>query len=91
MGERNVEEQKRALAQMVESVATGLYQQDKERGVEQMESLITELLKLVKEDSLGLNMEAVNQVLVAAMNALETRNYVLLADILSYDLKELLV
>lgn len=83
-------EQKAIVIQMVEDIAMGLYQQDKRRGVEQMETLIKELLNFVKQDELDINVEKFNKVLVAVMNALEIRDYVLLADILSYDLKELL-
>lgn len=90
-----MEERKIALAQMVESVAMGVYQQDKEKGLEQMNGLFGELLKMAKEmeteNVLSLNIEVINQVLIEAMKALEARDYVLLADILFYDLKEALV
>lgn len=84
-------EEKVAMAQIVENVAMGLYQQDKVRGVDQMECMITALMELVRDDSMCLDLNMVNEVLVEAMKALEERNYVLLADILSYDLKSLLV
>lgn len=84
-------EEKVAMAQIVENVAMGLYQQDKVRGVDQIECMITALMELVRDDSMCLDLNMVNEVLVEAMKALEERNYVLLADILSYDLKSLLV
>lgn len=89
-----MEERKRALSQMAESVAMGLYQQDQQRGLGRINSLVAELLEMAKEvekeDSSALNIQAMNQILVEAMKALEGRDYVLLADILFYDLQELL-
>lgn len=89
-----MKERKMALSQMAESVARGLYQQDQQRGLGQINNLVADLLELAKEaekeDSSTLNIQALNQVLVEAMKALEVRDYVLLADILFYDLKELL-
>lgn len=89
-----MEEQKLALLQMAESIAVGFYQQDQQRGLERINSLVTELLEVIKEfggDSSSLNIQAMNQIMLEAMKALEARDYVLLADILFYDLKELLV
>lgn len=83
-------EEKEAVIQMIESVALGLYQQDKARGVDKIEYLITQLVELMKSQNSGLNIEAVNLVLLDLMRALEMKDYVLLADILSYDLKKLL-
>lgn len=89
-----MEERKMALSQMAESVAMGLYQQDQQRGLERINSLVAELLEMAKEvekeDSSALNIQAMNQILVEAMKALEARDYVLLADILFYDLQKLL-
>lgn len=89
-----MEEKKIALSQIAESVAMGLYQQDQQRGLERINNLVTELLnitkELEKEDGSVLNMQAMNQILLEAMKALEVRDYILLADILFYDLRELL-
>lgn len=83
-------EEREAVIQMIEGVALGLYQQDKTRGVDKMEYFITQLLELMKSQGLKLDVEAMNQVLANMMKALEMKDYVLLADILSYDLKRLL-
>ncbi len=83
-------EEREAVIQMIEGVALGLYQQDKTRGVDKMEYFITQLLELMKSQGLKLDVEAMNQVLANMMKALEMKDYVLLADILSYDLKKLL-
>ena len=89
-----MEERKLALAQMAESIAGGLYQQDQQNGLERINGLVAELLELAKElereNSSDLNIQTMNRILVEAMKALEVRDYVLLADILFYDLKELL-
>lgn len=87
-------ERKIALAQMAEDVAIGLYQQDKARGLDKINGLVAELLetaKVMEREEVSLDMQAVNQILMEAMKALEVRDYVLLADILFYDLRELLV
>lgn len=83
-------EEREAVIQMIESVALGLYQQDKTRGVDKIEYLITQMVELMKSQGLELNVGAINQVLADMMSALEMKDYVLLADILSYDLKKLL-
>lgn len=83
-------EEREAVVQMIESVALGLYQQDKARGVDKIEYLITQLVELMKSQGEHLNIEVINQVLMDMMKALEMRDFVLLADILSYDLKRLL-
>lgn len=83
-------EQKAKVIQIAERISMGLYQQDEEQGVEQMGNLIQELMYLVKQDELHINTEEFNKVLSTAMSAMEIKDYVLLADILSYDLKELL-
>lgn len=89
-----MEERKTVLINMAENIAAGLYRQDKESGLGQMNALFAGLLELAKEaekeSDTSLDIQQMNQVLVEAMNALEARDYVLLADILSYDLKELL-
>ncbi len=89
-----MEERKTALSKMAGSVAEGLYQQNRERGLEQVNCLVAELLEMAKElekkDSPAFNIQELNQILIIAMKALEARDYVLLADILFYDLKELL-
>ena len=83
-------EEKKAVIQMLESVALGLYQQDVAKGVDKIEYFITQLVELMKSQGSHLNIEAINQVLMDMMKALEMRDFVLLADILSYDLKRLL-
>lgn len=89
-----MEERKMALAQMAESIAAGLYQQDQQRGLERINGFVAELLEMAKEqekkNSSDLNIQAMNQILLEVMKALETRDYILLADILFYELKELL-
>jgi hypothetical protein len=83
-------EEKEAVIQMIENVALALYQQDKAKGVDKIEYLITQLVELMKARGSDLNLVAINRVLVDITKALEMKDYVLLADILFYDLKKLL-
>ena len=80
---------------LVSGISEGLYQQNKEKGIEQVPRLLGELLEFMKEvgakDSSCLDIQKMNYVLLEAMNALEARDYVLLADILVYDLQKLLL
>lgn len=84
-------EQKNRMAQMIENVAIGLYQQNKTEGVEKIESMILCMMELVQTGKLCVELTKVNNVLEQAMEALELQDYVLLADILFYDLKKIIL
>lgn len=75
----------------LDSVVEVLYQQDINKGYSELGMLLGAINDALQSGELNVELEAFNVVLRKAMEALEEKDTVLVADILNYELREFLV
>ena len=75
----------------LDSVVEVLYQQDINKGYSELGMLLGAINDALQSGELNVELEAFNVVLRKAMEALEEKDMVLVADILNYELREFLV
>lgn len=86
-----MEEAKVELIEKIEKTAEALYQLEWEQGIAKVNLLMGELIGYMKiyvaEEGL---VKKINKILLESLKALEQKKYILLADILWYDLRGVL-
>lgn len=75
----------------LDSVVEVLYQQNINKGYSELGMLLGAINDALQSGELNVELEAFNVVLRKAMEALEEKDMVLVADILNYELREFLV
>lgn len=91
----NLSEDIEELLQTIDETTDLFYQQKNREGYLKLDSTLAQLMNVIEtithqSNGCNVDMNQINQMLSAAMNALEERDTVLFSDIMQYEFKDLL-
>lgn len=79
------------ILEKLNETVEALYQQDISKGYSELDMLLGAITDALQRGELNVELESFNVILRKAMEAMEEKDMVLVADILNYELRECLV